>query len=86
MGKLLQTYNNGTVEAWKVGSHTIIPYPIVEKIRQKHIELLNEEEGVKAKIVDKIILLGDWVILENGKFTTLSDEEFHKKYSQDFEE
>lgn len=80
---ILNTYNNGTTESWEIGSLTIIPIGIVQKIRDKHINLIDSKNGVKIKLANKIHEIGDFVVLENDKLSVLTKIEFNQKYVQD---
>lgn len=80
----LPTYNNGSAQAWQVGSMTVFTHDIGKKIREKHIELLNTESGITAKVGNTIVNIGEWVVLENDKLSVLSDQDFTQKYLPDF--
>lgn len=79
----LNTYNNGIAESWEIGSKTIIPTGIIEKLRNKDFELVNNDEGIEIKLNGKLEKIGKILILENDKLSVMSKTDFNKKYTLD---
>lgn len=70
----------GDIDAWQVGSSSVIPKSIADLILSGKIKLIDNPDGIAASVNKKIVKTADWIMLSDGEIVILSHQEFINQF------